>query len=205
VAGVGPDETDPALDVVPEALVCWSTADAPAADERPLYSIVVIAAEAADENFATTVGSLPAPAVIGAVQTLCSVWSGPVKWLTSVNVSPAESVTLDVLAFELLQTPTSTTSRLPAPSGADGVTEMLLAEAIWVLACWTKAGTVAADGVTALDGADGGDVPTAFVAVTVKEYACPFVRPVTVVEVTGGVPVTTVTGWAVAPRYGVTV
>ena len=56
------------------------------------------------------------------------------------------------------------------PSGADGVTEMLLAAATWVLACWTKAGAVAADGVTALDGDDGGPVPTALVAVTVKVY-----------------------------------
>jgi hypothetical protein len=165
---VGPEETDPAVDVVPEALDCWSIAAVPAAVDSPLYSIVVIAAEAAAENFAVTVGSFPAPAVIGAVQMLCSVWSGPVKWLTSVKVSPAESVTLDVLALELLQTPTSTTSRFPVPSGADGVTEMLLAEATWVLACWTKAGGVAVDGVTALDEADGADVPTAFVAVTVK-------------------------------------
>ena len=65
---------------------------------RPLYSRAVIAASAPDESFAVTVGVAPAPEVIGAVQTLCSVWSGPVKWLTSVNVSPAESVTLLVVA-----------------------------------------------------------------------------------------------------------
>jgi hypothetical protein len=36
-------------------------------------------------------------------------------------------------------------------------------------------------GVTALDGADGGPVPTALVAVTVNEYATPSVNPVTVI------------------------
>jgi hypothetical protein len=34
-------------------------------------------------------------------------------------------------------------------------------------------------GVTGADGADGGPVPTLFVAVTVKVYAVPFTRPVT--------------------------
>src|SRR5256885_13181750 len=38
-------------------------------------------------------------------------------------------------------------------------------------------GTVA--GVTEFDGADGGPVPTAFVAVTVKVYEVPLVNPVT--------------------------
>jgi hypothetical protein len=38
-------------------------------------------------------------------------------------------------------------------------------------------GTVA--GVTATEGADEADVPTAFVAVTVKVYSVPFVNPVT--------------------------
>ena len=42
-------------------------------------------------------------------------------------------------------------------------------------------GTVAGvDGVTELEGADGPLVPTAFVAVTVKVYEVPFVRPLTV-------------------------
>jgi hypothetical protein len=35
--------------------------------------------------------------------------------------------------------------------------------------------------MTALDGADGGPVPTAFVAVTMNVYDVPFVRPVTVI------------------------
>ena len=39
-------------------------------------------------------------------------------------------------------------------------------------------GTVA--GVTAFEAADGAPVPTKFVAVTVKVYDVPFVRPVTV-------------------------
>ena len=64
-------------------------------------------------------------------------------------------------------------------------------------------GTVA--GVTALDAADAGLVPRAFVAVTVKVYAVPFVKPVTVTEVVGGLPVTVVAVLAVVPTYGVTV
>ena len=40
-------------------------------------------------------------------------------------------------------------------------------------------GTVA--GITALDGADAGPVPDAFVAVTVNVYEVPFVRPVTII------------------------
>jgi hypothetical protein len=45
------------------------------------------------------------------------------------------------------------------------------------------------EGVTALDGADGGPVPNAFAAVTVKEYATPFVRPVTVIGLAAPVAV----------------
>ncbi|HET7549055.1 MAG TPA: hypothetical protein VFJ86_14890 [Usitatibacter sp.] len=44
-------------------------------------------------------------------------------------------------------------------------------------------GTVA--GVTLFDAADAGPVPTAFVAVTVKVYAVPFVSPLTVMEAHG--------------------
>ena len=44
-------------------------------------------------------------------------------------------------------------------------------------------GTVA--GVTLLDAAEAGPVPTALVAVTVNVYAVPFARPVTVIEVQG--------------------
>src|SRR5688572_9238134 len=48
-------------------------------------------------------------------------------------------------------------------------------------------GTVA--GVTLLDAADAAPVPIAFVAVTVKVYAVPLARPVTVIEVHGAVQV----------------
>ncbi len=46
--------------------------------------------------------------------------------------------------------------------------------------------------------------PTAFAAVTVNVYVVPFVRPVTTVEVAGGVPVTVVGVCATAPTNGVT-
>jgi hypothetical protein len=51
-------------------------------------------------------------------------------------------------------------------------------------------GTTAVCGVTALDGADAGPLPLAFAAVTVNVYVVPVVRPLTVVLVDGGVPVT---------------
>jgi hypothetical protein len=47
-------------------------------------------------------------------------------------------------------------------------------------------------GVTDADAADAGLVPTALVALTVKVYAVPLLRPVTVVLVAGGLPVTVV-------------
>ena len=43
--------------------------------------------------------------------------------------------------------------------------------------------TLLSNGVTLLLGAEAALVPAAFVAVTVKVYAVPFVRPVTVQEV----------------------
>ena len=73
VAAVAPEDTVPAVVVVPEALAWVSTAAEPAAVESPLYSRAVIAASPADESFAVTIGVVPAPAVMGAVQTLCSV------------------------------------------------------------------------------------------------------------------------------------
>ena len=42
-------------------------------------------------------------------------------------------------------------------------------------------------GVTAFDGADAAPVPTALVAVTVKVYPVPLVRPVTLIDVQGAV------------------
>src|SRR3989440_12893050 len=60
-------------------------------------------------------------------------------------------------------------------------------------------------GVTAFEDADCGPVPAAFVAETLKVYVVPAWRPVTVVDVAGGEPVTAVAGWAVVPMKGVTV
>lgn len=79
VAAVGPEDTDPAVVVVPEALASVSTTAVPVAVDSPLYSSAVIAASPDEENFAVTAGVALAPVVTGAVQTLCSVWSGPVK------------------------------------------------------------------------------------------------------------------------------
>ena len=54
-------------------------------------------------------------------------------------------------------------------------------------------------GVTAFDGVDAGPVPTALVAVTVNVYVVPLVRPVTVADGAGGLPVTVVGVWATPP------
>jgi hypothetical protein len=62
-----------------------------------------------------------------------------------------------------------------------------------------------ADGVTAFEAADAGPVPAALVAVTLNVYAVPFVRPLTVAVVAGGLPVTVVGVCAVVPMNGVTV
>jgi hypothetical protein len=61
------------------------------------------------------------------------------------------------------------------------------------------AGAVGALGVTLPDGADAGPVPMLLAAVTVNVYAVPSVRPVTVVVVAGGVPVTVVGVCAALP------
>jgi hypothetical protein len=65
-------------------------------------------------------------------------------------------------------------------------------------------GTTAACGVTALDCADAGPAPLTLSACTVNVYVVPVDRPVTVVLVAGGAPVTTLGAWAVVPTYGVT-
>ena len=66
-------------------------------------------------------------------------------------------------------------------------------------------GALGALGVTALDAGDSEPAPLALVADTVNVYVVPFVRPGTVVEVAGGVPVTVTGVCAVVPMYGVTV
>ena len=66
-------------------------------------------------------------------------------------------------------------------------------------ACWTKAAGGVLAGVTGADGADAGPVPTALVAVTMNVYAVPFVRPVTVADGEGGLPVTVVGVCATPP------
>ena len=62
-----------------------------------------------------------------------------------------------------------------------------------------------ANGVTAPDAADAGPVPTALVAETVNVYAVPFVKPLTVADVAGGLPLTVTEAWAADPTKGVTV
>ena len=64
----------------------------------------------------------------------------------------------------------------PLDAGAVNVT-VACALPLVAVAPVGASGTVA--GVTAFEGADGGPVPTAFVAVTVNVYDVPLVKPVT--------------------------
>ena len=66
-------------------------------------------------------------------------------------------------------------------------------------------GAVAAAGVTEFEDAEEGPVPMALVAVTLNVYVVPFVSPLTVAVVAGGLPVTVVGVCAVVPMNGVTV
>jgi hypothetical protein len=59
-------------------------------------------------------------------------------------------------------------------------------------------------GTTASEEFDAGPLPRALVATTVKVYVVPSVKPVIVVVVEGGDPVTTVGVCAVPPIQGVT-
>ena len=66
------------------------------------------------------------------------------------------------------------------------------------------AGALGAVGVTELDEAETAPLPWALAACTVKVYAVPWVSPVIVAVVSGGVPVIVVGVCAVEPMNGVT-
>ena len=59
--------------------------------------------------------------------------------------------------------------------------------------------------MTTFEAADCGLVPMALLAVTLNVEAVPFVSPLTVAVVAGGLPLTVVGVCAVDPAYGVTV
>ena len=120
------------------------------------------------------------------------VLSDAVKCWTSTYVLPAESVTLLAVGPPLAQVPTSTIMRSPVVMLDAGVTVPLATLVRWVPTCWTNPGMTDAVGVTGLEAAEAGPVPTELVAVTVNVYAVPFVNPVTVALVAGGEPVTVV-------------
>jgi len=91
------------------------------------------------------------------------------------------------------------------PTSTEEVSESLGVVGVAVAAQMLQAEQAVADGVTALDAVDAAPVPTAFVADTVNVYVVLFVRPLTVVVVAGGLPVTVVGVCAVVPMNGVTV
>ena len=99
--------------------------------------------------------------------------------------------------------PVSTTIRLPAVTGLDGATDSVDTEVACAAADWTKLGAVTAPGVTGLEAAEGGLVPTELVAVTVNVYVVPLVSPL--IGVLVDEPATVVGASAVDPAYGVTV
>ena len=91
------------------------------------------------------------------------------------------------------------------PTSIDEVSESLGDVGVAVAGQMVQAVHAVADGMTALEAADAGPVPTAFFAATVKVYVVPLVRPLTVAVVAGGLPVTVVGVCAVVPMNGVTV
>ena len=99
-------------------------------------------------GLAMMVGLVPPLCVIGAVHTLSSVPSEPVAVVTSVKVSPAESVTLEVVAWPELQSATSTISRFPVVTLPGMVTDRLVWPEPCALTCCTNDGATAAVGVT---------------------------------------------------------
>ena len=107
---------------------------------------------------------------------------------------------MDAVALPLLHTPTSTRMRSPVLTLAVGWRARLAVTARFAT-CWTNArpAVLAAAGVTAFDAAESALEPTAFVALTLKVYAVPLVRPPTVALVGAGAPVTSVGVSAVEP------
>ena len=71
----------------------------------------------------------------------------------------------------------------PFDTGAVQETPACVSPAVAVTLVGAPGAVAGATGVTAFDAADGTDVPTAFVAVTVNVYDVPFVRPGTVTDV----------------------
>ena len=124
------------------SLAIWSTAPIPAAVDRPEYCSTVAPISAFLFDFTVTVGRVPPPAVIGALQTLSSVSSDAVKCVSSVYVLPALSVTAEAVAAAALQTPTSTTIRSPVVTFATGCSARLVTFFARLLTCCTKVGDV---------------------------------------------------------------
>ena len=75
LGGVAGEETVAAPVVVPEACAIWSTMVASATVESPEYSSAATPTSAVDVGLTVIVGRVPPPAVIGALQTLISVFS----------------------------------------------------------------------------------------------------------------------------------
>ena len=123
--------------------------------------------------------------------------------VTLVYVLPAVSVTPEIDALPELHTPAITTIRLPLAMFDPGVSWSVAPVVLRPVTRWMKRG--AAFGVTAVDCADSGPVPTALVAETVNVYVDPLTRPGTTADVGAGDPLTVVVGCAVPLRYGLIV
>jgi hypothetical protein len=202
-AAVGPEVTNPALVEVAVAVLKASIAAAPEALDSPAYSSAAPPMSALPVAFTKIEGLVPSPAVMGALHTLSSVSSVALTLVTLVYVLPAASVTPEIVAAPLLHTLAITTIRLPAVMLEAGVSCRVDPLGLRPDTRWTNRG--AAFGVTALDAAESGPVPTEFVALTVNVYAVPLVSPVTTAVVGAGEPVTAVVACATPLTYGVTV
>src|SRR5450755_2413076 len=110
-----------------------------------------------------------------------TVWLSVLSPLGSVpDTAPSSAEPLPVCAFAVLAT----------GGGAPPVTQLERPLSKPLL----RTEDSVASGVTAFEAAEGGPLPFALLAVTVKVYVVPLVRPLTIALVGAGEPVTVVVG-----------
>ena len=161
----------------------------------PPVELGAVQETARDPLFGVTAMFVGAPGVVTGVTDVDGDEAAPVplalvaltvKVYAVPFVRPVTVVVVDVApGTKCVAPPGATVTVYPvmAEPSFEGSLQVMTAEAFpaSTFVIWGASGTV--DGVTALDGEDGEDVPIPFVAVTVKVYAVPFVRPVTVPDV----------------------
>jgi hypothetical protein len=144
-AGVAPEDTVAAAEVVPADEAWTSTTPEPETVDKPEYSTTATPMSALLVVAAVIVGVVPPPRVTGAAQIDISVLSEALKCVSSVYELPAESVTLAVVAPEEFHAPTSTINRSPLVTGEERAT-LRAPLCPCADACWTKDGPAAVAG-----------------------------------------------------------